>query len=196
MGLCPVSGHTPLNNLKAGWKTLVKSILPHLFHDGGPYHTESSPLTSGFYMIGTSVMNVHIKHSLLYHDDSKWTLTLSFIMSQNGQTYLKNSASIHKSRFLKYVWPFCNIMKERVLWVLHYDLGFIMYYVIVIFVTLWFGADVKFIPLTSLWPKLLTHLRKLWMCSHLLKKFSTENVLFLRRVRKQPIEMFYEKSCS
>ena len=36
--------------------------LPQLFHDGDPYHIETSPLTckanqwTGFYMIGTTVM--------------------------------------------------------------------------------------------------------------------------------------------
>ena len=36
-------------------------------------------------------------------------LTLSLIMLKNGQTYFKNLFY----RFLKYVWPFFNIMKER-----------------------------------------------------------------------------------
>ena len=39
-----------------------KDSLVSLFHDGGPYHIETSPLIrnanqwTGFYMIGTSVM--------------------------------------------------------------------------------------------------------------------------------------------
>ena len=42
--------------------SLVK-FCPYLFHEGGPYHIETSPLIcsayqcTGFYMIGTSVMN-------------------------------------------------------------------------------------------------------------------------------------------
>ena len=41
---------------------VLKITLLAFFHDGGPYHTETSPLIrranqwTGFYMIGTSVM--------------------------------------------------------------------------------------------------------------------------------------------
>ena len=43
-------------------KSKLKQELNQLFHDGGPYHIEINPLTSGanqrtgFYMIRTSVM--------------------------------------------------------------------------------------------------------------------------------------------
>ena len=56
-----------------------------LYHDGGPYHIETSPLTchanqsTGFYMIGTSVMKeliyvvlnmqpilIMVKHGIVY----------------------------------------------------------------------------------------------------------------------------------
>ena len=35
-------------------------------------------------------------------------------MLSNGQTYFKNLLFVHTARFLKYVWPFYNIMHERV----------------------------------------------------------------------------------
>ena len=41
-------------------------------------------------------------------------LTLSLMMLKNGQTYFKNFAVFHTARFLKYVWSFFNIIKEKV----------------------------------------------------------------------------------
>ena len=48
------------------------------------------------------------KHSAIY------LLTVSCIMLKNGQTYFKKSCGVHSVIFLKCVWPFCNIMHEKV----------------------------------------------------------------------------------
>ena len=40
-----------------------------------------------------------------------FSLTLSYIMLYNGQTYFKNLAAFRHT--LKYVWLFYNIMQER-----------------------------------------------------------------------------------
>ena len=40
-------------------------------------------------------------------------LTLSFVMLQNSQTHFKKSCGVNTARFLKYIWPFYNIVKER-----------------------------------------------------------------------------------
>ena len=58
------------------------------------------------YMSSKTIVQVfrYIGRSLGYH------LTVPCIMLQNGQAYFKN----HFKRFLKYAWPFYNIMHERV----------------------------------------------------------------------------------
>ena len=63
---------------KAGWKrfknllkTLIWKLVWKLFHDGGPYHTETSLLTSsanqwiGLHMIATSVMKESKQYEIL-----------------------------------------------------------------------------------------------------------------------------------
>ena len=60
-----------------------------LFHDGGPYHIETSPLIcsanqwSGFYMIGTSVMK-ELRITLIYEANfslSTWLQSVSEVYS-------------------------------------------------------------------------------------------------------------------
>ena len=41
------------------------------------------------------------------------SLILSYITLKNGQTYFKNPAVFTLQSFIKYVWPFFNIMHER-----------------------------------------------------------------------------------
>ena len=60
-----VSGETDMFCLATDY---VMKFCLYLFHDGGPYHIETSSLTctanqwTGFYMIGTSVMKVMLNY--------------------------------------------------------------------------------------------------------------------------------------
>ena len=55
--------------------------------------------TECFYMMGALAIN---------------RLTLLCIMLKYGQTYFKKVCGVHKAIYLKFVWPFFNIMHERV----------------------------------------------------------------------------------
>ena len=77
-----------------------------LFHDGGPYHIETSPLISSFYMMGTFVMkgSIALFINTVKDDENRITSNArkeSYIENQLRQSLFSTSACLGLYHLLK-----------------------------------------------------------------------------------------------